>query len=119
MFFGFQLFGELPFLDIMILDENWKFYNRKLNDGDSYQSSWNDLKYKSPMINSTLRGIPIRTPSKEETQEHLLKTYGSDYMTKLYVMNHKFKPNPKVIIDLKEKDKRSLSSVRGRTNRSR
>ena len=89
MNFGFQLFGpylKRPFLDIMLVDKNWRYHNRNV---PNWVGNWEDPNFKEKLITSKLRGITIKMPNKNETKKFLKRLYGGDYMTRFLITNHK------------------------------
>ena len=86
--FGFQLFGpylKRPFLDIFLVDKNWRFHNRNVFK----RGNWEDPNFKGKLVSSKMRGMNIKMPNKNEADNFLKRMYGKDYMTRLLITNHK------------------------------
>jgi len=82
-FFGVKTFSDNPYIDIMYYDNKW--------GGGSMKGEWSNPAFKSALVSSTLRGIPIKMPNKKDTKDYLERTYSKNYMKEAVVYNHKNK----------------------------
>ena len=102
--FGLQLFGKRPYVDIFLLDDNFKFHNPKIS---KQMGEVEPTMIKNKIVKGKFRGIPIRMPTKKASIEYLDAQYNKrgspDWRTTGVVWNHKFKPKPKLIVELPKK----------------